>query len=193
MQATMDPARGLVSGEGEAIWFLGSLVTVKTGGEETGDAFSIAEHVYPAGFGPPPHIHRNEDEAFYVLEGEVAFFSGGTTFRGGPVAYVRMPRGLPHTFRVEGDTPARLLIVTAPAGFERFIRDAGVPAADRTAPTPAATGADIKWKLATVPRYGIEFPPPPGGRNGKDCVAPTGRMPRILAGPTDPPGPRRRS
>ncbi len=122
MQATTDAARGLVSGEGEAIWFLGSLVTVKTGGEETDEAFSIAEHVYPAGF-----------------------------------------------------------------------RDAGVPAADRTAPTPAATGADIKWKLATVPRYGIEFPPPPGGRNGKDCVAPTGRMPRILAGPTDPPGPRRRS
>ena len=167
MQATMDAAsgmgavNGLASGEGEAIWFLGCLVTVKTGGEETGDAFSIAEHVYPAGFGPPPHIHRNEDEAFYVLEGEVAFLSGGATFRGGHGAYVRMPRGLPHTFRVEGDTPARLLIVTAPAGFERFIRDAGIPAADRTAPAPAATGADIERMLATAPRYGIEFLPPP--------------------------------
>ncbi len=157
MQTTTDFPQTLAPGQGEAIWFLGSLITVKTGGEETDEAFSITEHVYPAGFGPPPHIHRNEDEAFYVVEGEVAFFSGGTTFRGGPGAYVRMPRGLPHTFRVEGDTPARLLIVTAPAGFERFVRDAGIPAGDRTAPAPPPTPADIERMLATAPRYGIEF------------------------------------
>ena len=157
METATDYPQVLATGMGEAIWFLGAVVTVKTTGEETDEAYSITEHLAPAGFSPPPHIHRNEDETFYVLEGDVSFFSGDTAFRGGPGAYVRMPRGVPHTFRVEGDTPARLLIMTAPAGFERFVRDSGIPAGDRTAPAPAPTPADIERMLATAPRYGLEF------------------------------------
>ena len=157
METATDYPQVLATGMGEAIWFLGAVVTVKTAGEETDEAYSIAEHLAPAGFSPPPHIHHNEDETFYVLEGDVSFFSGDTTFRGGPGAYVRMPRGVPHTFRVEGDAPARLLIMTAPAGFERFVRDSGIPAEDRTAPAPAPTPADIERMLATAPRYGLEF------------------------------------
>jgi hypothetical protein len=68
-----------------------------------------------------------------------------------------MPRGVPHTFRVEGDAPARLLIMTAPAGFERFIRASGIPAGDHTAPAPPPTAMDIERMLATAPSYGIEF------------------------------------
>ncbi len=157
MQTTTDYPQALAPGQGEAIWFLGTVVTVKTAGEETDDVYSIAEHLAPAGFSPPPHIHHNEDETFYVLEGDVLFVSGDTTFRGGPGTYVRMPRGVPHTFRVEGHAPARLLIMTAPAGFERFVRDSGIPAGDRTAPAPPPTSADIERMLATAPRYGIEF------------------------------------
>ena len=157
METATNYPQTLAAGMGEAIWFLGTVVTVKTAGEETDEAYSIAEHLAPAGFSPPTHIHHNEDETFYVLEGDVSFFSGDTTFRGGPGVYVRMPRDVPHTFRVEGDAPARLLIVTAPAGFERFVRDAGIPAEDRTAPAPPPTSADIERMLATAPRYGIEF------------------------------------
>ena len=73
-------------GEGEAIWFLGHTVTIKTAGEETGEAFSVTEHFPPAGFAPPPHIHHHEDEAIYVLAGEVSGFSGERPFRGGPGA-----------------------------------------------------------------------------------------------------------
>ncbi len=157
METATNYPQVLAAGMGEAIWFLGTVVTVKTAGEETDEAYSIAEHLTPAGFSPPPHIHHNEDETFYVLEGDISFFSGDTTFRGGPGAYVRMPRGVPHTFRVEGDAPARLVIMTAPAGFERFVRDSGIPAEDRTAPAPPPTTADIERMLATAPRYGIEF------------------------------------
>ncbi len=158
--ATSDP-RALAPGAGEAIWFLGHLVTIKTAGEETHEAFSVTEHFPPAGFGPPPHIHHNEDEAIYVLAGEIAGFSGETTFRGVPGAYVLLPRGVPHTWRVEGDAAARLLILTAPAGFERFVRDAGVPAEDPALPPPPATEAVIEQMLAAAPRYGIEILPPP--------------------------------
>ena len=157
MQVTIDVPQTLAPGQGETIWFLGTAVTVKTAGEETDDAYSVAEHLAPVGFSPPVHIHRNEDETFYVLEGDVSFFSGDTVFRGGPGTYVRMPRSVPHTFRVEGDAPARLLIMTAPAGFERFIRASGVPAGDRTAPAPPPTASDIERMLATAPSYGIEF------------------------------------
>ncbi len=161
MQMATDNPQTLAPGEGEAIWFLGHTVTIKTTGEETGEAFSVTEHYPPAGFAPPPHVHRNEDETFYVLEGEVSFLSGEDTFRGGVGTYVRMPRGVPHTYRVEGESPARLLIVTAPAGFERFIRDSGVPARDLTEPVPPPTQADIEKMLAVAPRYGVEILPPP--------------------------------
>ena len=164
MQTATGRPRALAPSAGEAIWFLGHLVTVKTAGEETGGAFSVTEHHPPAGFGPPPHIHHHEDEAIYVLAGEVSGFSGERTFRGGPGAYVLLPRGIPHAYKVEGNAPARLLVLTAPAGFERFVRDAGVPAEDRTAPAPPATQADIERMLATAPRYGVEILPPPSGQ-----------------------------
>lgn len=161
MQTVIDYPRALAVDEGEATWFLGHLVTIKTAGEMTGEAFSVTEHFPPAGFGPPPHIHHNEDEAIYVLEGEVSFLWDDRTFRGGPGSYTLLRRGIAHTYKVEGDSPARLLIVTTPAGFERFVRDSGVPADDRTAPVPPATQADIEKMLATAPRYGIEILPPP--------------------------------
>ncbi len=161
MEAATSYPRALAPGAGEATWFLGHLVTIKTAGEETNEAFSVTEHYPPAGFAPPPHIHHKEDEAIYVLEGEIAGFSGETTFRGVPGSYVFLPRDVPHTWRVEGDAPARLLILTAPAGFERFVRDAGVPAEDPALPPPPVTEAAIEKMLATGPRYRIEMLPPP--------------------------------
>ena len=157
MQAMMENQQVSALGNDEDIWFLGHRITIKTTGEETGEALSVTEHYPPAGFGPPPHIHRNEDEAIYVLEGTISGFLGETTFRGGPGTYVLLNKGVPHTYKVEGDAPARLLIVTAPAGFERFIRDSGVPAGDPSAPVPPPAEADIEQMLVNAPQYGIEF------------------------------------
>lgn len=161
MQTTTSHLRVLAPDEGEAIWFLGHVVTIKTIGEETNETFSVTEHYPPTGFGPPPHIHHNEDEAIYVLEGEIAGFAGETTFRGVPGSYLFLPRDVVHSWKVEGGTPARLLIVTAPAGFEHFIRDSGVPAENPKAPPRPATEVEIEKMLTAATRYGIEILPPP--------------------------------
>ena len=61
---------------GEALWFLGCLVTVKSSAETTGGGVAVLEHLAPRGAGSPLHVHRLEDEWFYVLEGELTFWVG---------------------------------------------------------------------------------------------------------------------
>ncbi len=161
MKTATGHPRALAPTEGEAIWFLGHVVTIKTTGDETNEMFSVTEHYPPAGFGPPPHIHHKEDEAIYVLEGEIAGFAGETAFRGAPGSYIFLPRDVVHTWRVEGDTPARLLIVTAPAGFENFVRDSGVTVEDPIQPPSSPTQMEIERMLTAATRYGIEVLPPP--------------------------------
>jgi mannose-6-phosphate isomerase-like protein (cupin superfamily) len=67
------------------------------------------------GFSPPGHIHTREDELFLVLDGEVAFDVDGRLLLAGPGTSVYMPRGMPHTFRIESPV-ARMLGVIAPGG-----------------------------------------------------------------------------
>ncbi len=159
MQDTATAMRALAEGEGEAIWFLGNLVTVKATGEETDEAFSLTEHLAPVGFGTPPHRHQLEDEAFFVLGGEISGDCDGQPFGGGPGTYVFLPRGSVHSYKVEGNAPARILILTTPAGFERFCRESGEPAATRELPPPAGE-AEIGKMLAAAPRFGVEILPP---------------------------------
>lgn len=144
---------------GEAIWFLGGLLTVKADGRATGGGFDLIEQRWPVGFAPPPHIHRREEESFFILEGEVAFRCGEQSFRAGPGDAVVLPRGVPHTFRVEGDTPARMLALYTPAGARGFFAAVGQPAERRELPPPAPP--DVPRLLAVAPEYGIEILPPP--------------------------------
>lgn len=150
----------LAPGEGQAVWFLGTLMTVKAGAAQTAGAYMVVECLLAPGFGPPPHIHRQDDEAFYILAGELSGFCGERTWRGGPGAFVFLPRGIPHGFRVEGDTPARVLQLGNGSGFERFIAEAGVPARAPSLPPPASP-EEIARMLATAPKYAIDILPPP--------------------------------
>jgi mannose-6-phosphate isomerase-like protein (cupin superfamily) len=70
--------------------------------------------------GAPPHVHEREDEAMYVLEGEIVVHCGDEEFKAGPHAFVFMPRGLKHDWDVVGDR-AVLLILASPAGLEEFL------------------------------------------------------------------------
>src|SRR5436309_2281648 len=89
----------LAKGEGEGIWFLNNLMTVKAGGDNTGNAFTLIESLAPAGFGPPPHVHHAEDEAFYVLEGEATITCGDRTWSATPGSFAFLPRDIPHSFK----------------------------------------------------------------------------------------------
>src|SRR3989337_1708410 len=81
------------------------------------------------GCGPPLHVHSREDEALYVLEGQIRFRQGDDEFVAGPGTWVWGPRGVPHAFKVESEA-ARALVVVTPGGFERMFEEGGVPAAE---------------------------------------------------------------
>lgn len=147
--------------EGSAYWFLGTLVLLKATGAATGGAFGLIEQVAPPGFGPPLHVHRGEDELFYLVEGEATFVCDGRQWRVGSGAAVFLPRDRPHTFRIEGDAPARLLQFTFPAGLERFFAELGEPAPALTLPPPAPP--DVDGLLALAPKYRFEILGPPLG------------------------------
>jgi mannose-6-phosphate isomerase-like protein (cupin superfamily) len=147
---------------GQGIWFPGTLMTVKAGGDQTRGGFTLIEQLAPAGFAPPPHLHRGEEEAFYVLEGELTVTCGDRTWTAAPGAFVLLPRGIPHTFAVSDAGPAKLLQITAPAQFERFAAEVGEPARQPTLPPP--TPLDLPRMLELMAKYGYEPAGPPPTR-----------------------------
>jgi quercetin dioxygenase-like cupin family protein len=117
---------------------LGTPTWVRATAAQTGGALGLIEEVLPPGFESPYHAHGAEDEAFYVLEGEVTFVHGAPgeeeALRAGPGAFVFLPRGVPHGFRAEGPAPARVLLLVTPGGFEGFVATLSLPAG---APPPS--------------------------------------------------------
>ena len=130
--------------------FLGSRARILADGDSTAGTLGVVDMLeVPAGDMPPLHIHHAEDECFYVLSGEVTFYLPGTERTVGPGEFVRAPRGVPHTYRV-GEQPCHWLVVSQPAGFERFV--AAVAALDSPGPeTLAAVAAEHRIELLGPP------------------------------------------
>lgn len=146
----------LKSGEGNSYWVLGDLYTFKITGEETNGAFTIMDQIIQPQGGPPPHIHRREDEAFYVLEGKFAFLCGDkqTIFDTG--AFVYIPKGTLHTFKNIGSKPGRLLVTVTPAGLENFFYEVGTPALNQPTP-PSFDPAVIDKLMKLAQEYEMEI------------------------------------
>jgi quercetin dioxygenase-like cupin family protein len=138
--------------EDAAFRFLGIPTLMRSTSETTNGAFCLLEQwTMPPGFGSPYHIHHREDEAFYVLEGEIAFVCDGKWMQAGPGTYVFGPREIPHGFKVIGTAPARMLVMCAPAGFEGFVLEL---AEDLTSP-PAPP--DMAKLMAVAAKYEIDI------------------------------------
>jgi quercetin dioxygenase-like cupin family protein len=145
---------------GTTITLVGDVYTCLASGADTGGSYALFEACVPPGGGPPPHLHHREDEAFYVLEGQVEFMADGRTVRGGRGFFIHLPRERPHAFRNSGDTPARMLIWALPAGLERFFADVGHPLPGPDAAALPVTQEDIDRLLAVAPEYSLEILPP---------------------------------
>src|SRR5512134_2087624 len=124
--------------EGQSLQSLGALVSVKATSEQTGGVFNLFEVYCPPEYTTPLHIHYAEDVAIYVLEGALTFFWGSEKKEAVADSYFYQPRGIPHGFRVEGATPARILYMTFPAGLDRFVSEPGLLALCSEAMTTAA-------------------------------------------------------
>jgi len=128
----------LNSNEGPFLESVGALVWVKANWEQTGGAFNLFEVTCPPDFATPLHIHYAEDVVVYVLEGALTFFWGSEQRAAVTGSYFYQPRGIPHGFRVEGRTPARMLYLTFPAGLDRFVVEQGQLAPNSEHGTAAA-------------------------------------------------------
>lgn len=106
---------------------LGALVSIKATSAQTGGAFNLFEFSCPPDYATPLLIHYTEDVAVYVLEGTLTFFWGSDKKKAVAGSYFYQPRGTPHGFRVQRGTPARILYMTIPAGFDRFVLERELP------------------------------------------------------------------
>ncbi len=132
--------------------FLGLPTVLRASGETTNGGFGLVEGLtMPPGFASPYHVHRREDEAFYVLEGRIAFVCDGNWIDAGPGDFVFGPRNIPHGFTVAGETPAKMLLLCVPSGFERFVLELSEPSS--SAPTPP----DMGKMMEVASRHGIEI------------------------------------
>ena len=120
------------SGEGEQLWFLGTLATIKVPGEASDGRLALIEFLFPRHASPPLHTHP-QDESYIVLEGTLTVQAGRQRFELMPGGAAVVPMGVAHTFRVDSDE-ARVLVLSTPAGLERMVRDGAVPAAKPTLP-----------------------------------------------------------
>jgi quercetin dioxygenase-like cupin family protein len=124
----------------------GDRYTLLLTGEQTAGAYAVVEAFVPLGGGPPAHVHRREDEAFLVVEGEFELFIFG-------------PRGVPHAFKSVGPTAGRMIITLLPAGVERSIAAIGtrLPGREDAPIPPTPEHMDRVAQLAAS--YGVEIVP----------------------------------
>ena len=152
----------LQPGEGEALWFMDFLATIKASTAQTGGRVAVIHHDGPKDAGSPLHVHHRENEWFYVLDGELTVWVGGQVIRAPAGSFVFGPQDTPHTFTVSSPGGARFLLVTEPAGFEGFMRTCAEPAHSLTLPPPPSAPPDPRQLTAIAAEYGIDILGPPG-------------------------------
>jgi len=107
--------------EGQFIQALGTMISMKATSEQTAGVFNLFEVSCPPDYKTPLHIHYIEEVAVYVLDGALTFFWGKEKKDAVAGTFIYLPRCTPHGFRVERGTQARILYMTIPAGFDRFV------------------------------------------------------------------------
>lgn len=144
--------------EGEARWWMGSLALIKASGKDTNKQFALVEVVEHEGAEAPLHVHHNEDEGFWILEGSLTFEVGDKTIQAEAGSFLFGPKGVPHRYTVDKG-PARLLFILSPAGFEEFIRETSEPAPSAILPPLVVppTEEEMEQLMPIVQKYGMEI------------------------------------
>ena len=123
-------------------------------GEQTGERFALVEERARRGESVPLHLHRDDMESFYVLEGEITLYVGDQPgVRAGPGSFAHVPGGTVHGFRIESET-ARYLILTTPR-HGQFYRAITLPSRPGgLSPLESVDGSQIRKACEA---YGVEF------------------------------------
>ncbi|WP_338726753.1 quercetin 2,3-dioxygenase [Haladaptatus sp. DJG-WS-42] len=142
--------------EGDVYNILGGLALIKVTGSETGGAFGLVEQRSNAGMATPLHVHHQEDELFYVIDGQVTYHVDGEEITAPAGTTVFAPHGIPHAFRVDTDGTRWLDI--RKGGGEAFFRDIGLDVDGLELPTVTPPTDEMLEKLnAHLEKYGVEL------------------------------------
>ena len=148
----------LQANEGKAIWYTTTRMTLKATRESTGGVLSLIEVLSAPDSAPPWHVHRREDEMFYIIDGSFLFKLGDELFEAGPSSFIFIPRGVPHSFKNVGETVAKFLVFGTPAGFDQYFVAAGTPALEEgLRPQPI----DLQQMTVIAAQHEIEILGPP--------------------------------
>ena len=150
-------------GEGPMTWAMGSLFERLVGPEDTEGLLGMSLVTQPPGIATPFHVHTHEAEAFYLLDGELTYRAGDEIFELSQGSFIYLPKGLPHAFRVTGESPVRFLGLTTPGHLLDLYDEVGVPAEERRLPGEDGLPMDVeiaRWN-EVGPRYGLEVVGPP--------------------------------
>jgi quercetin dioxygenase-like cupin family protein len=151
----------LPAGSGLAdVWWKTGRVAVKLTGAETGGSLAQVETQDPRGTATPLHVHHNEEEAFYVLDGEVTLVADGDRIELARGDFALVPRGVPHAYLVRSEQ-ARMLVTFSPAGFEEVFADVGVAVSTHPAPPADSVFPPVEEIAAAFASYGCEIVGPP--------------------------------
>jgi mannose-6-phosphate isomerase-like protein (cupin superfamily) len=145
---TASDASFVPAGEGKSLHVLTETVTIKIPSERVNGAYSVTEIVTPPGGGAPPHIHRRENEMFYILEGEFEFRCGDRMFNAAKGAIVALPKEIPHAYKNTGNVLGKTLLVLIPGGTEKAFEEISI----------LPSGPPDLEKINTITmKYGVEF------------------------------------
>ena len=149
-------AIAVATGKGEARWWFGQLAEIKATAADTGGQFTLVEVTCPPRYQGRRHVHHKEDEAFWLLEGDITLEVGGHPIEMHAGDYAFGPRDIPHSFTA-GDEGCRALFILTPGGFEKLIMATSEPARARTVPPPSDEMPDIARLQAIVAPFGGEI------------------------------------
>jgi quercetin dioxygenase-like cupin family protein len=149
-------AVAVAKGKGEARWWFGMLAEIKATEADTGGQFTLVEVTCPPGYQGVRHIHHNEDEGFWVLEGLLDLEVDGNHTKMQAGDYAFGPRNVPHGFSA-GETGARVLFILTPGGFEKLIMATSEPAQTRTTPPHSDEMPDFARLQTIVKQFGGEI------------------------------------
>ena len=151
---------GLSKEEGEAYSLFGILATIKISAEDTGGQYSLIEVDSPPGLGSPWHVHRDEDEWFYVRDGEFTLYVGDARLILTAGGFAYGPKGVPHTF-IAGPDGGKMLCGAGPK-FEGLLREIAEPAPAHVLPPPPEAPPDMELLLPIAAKWGYDILGPPG-------------------------------
>lgn len=150
---------------GTHLWGPGDRYRLLIGAEQSGGAYCVIECFVPPGGGPPPHIHHDAAECFYVLEGTVTLRVGDDLVAVGEGGFAHVPKGIVHSFSNPGTSHCRMVATFSPAGMDGWFLEALDPCDDPTADPPPVSDAMLARMIEAGPRHHVEwaFDPPPAG------------------------------